>query len=118
MIPFNAPPREPWRLDPDDLRDQVQMAFSTICVADSKRFCQRMLKGLENAGVHVGSSLLMLGIPANGDEDLTPSDMGKLLRYIRFNSPAAIEALAGPLSELFLLKREPRLAAQQTDEAA
>src|SRR5262250_2907432 len=69
MIPFNAPPREPWRLDPDDLRDQVQMAFSTICVADSKRFCQRMLKGLENAGVHVGSSLLMLGIPANGDDD-------------------------------------------------
>jgi hypothetical protein len=79
---------------------------------------QRLITGLAKAGVHVGSALFMLGIPASSPEDLSQSDMGKLLRYIRFNSPAAIEALAGPLAELLVANEEPAPAHGRIDKAA
>src|SRR5262249_13180589 len=107
IIPLNRPAPASWALEPDALRDQVQRALPAVCVADGKRFCQTLLKGLEETGVHVGSSLFLLGIPATSAEDMTPSDMGKLLRYIRMNSPSAIEALIGPLAELFVLEKGP-----------
>src|SRR5262245_37338458 len=91
---------ETWSLDPDVLRDQVQRALSTICIADRSRLSHALLKRLERTGINVGASLLMLGISAASVDQLTPPDIGKLLRYIRINRPAAIEALVEPLTEL------------------
>jgi hypothetical protein len=109
VVPLNCPAPEFWVLEPDDLRNQVQRAFTRLCEADSKILRQRLLSGLAEAGIHIGASLFMLGIPASSLDELTPSDMGKLLRYTRINSPAVIEALAEPLSDLFVVKREPTL---------
>src|ERR1051325_3972541 len=94
VIPLNRPSPEPWALEPDELRNQVQRAFTKLCEADGIILRQRLLAGLTKAGVHIGASLFMLGIPATSLDDLTPTDMGKLMRYTRINSPAAIEALA------------------------
>lgn len=111
--PLKTPPHEARAFEPDDLRDQVQMALSMLSEADHKVFCQRLIAGLAKSGVPVGTSFFMLGIPASSFDDMTPSDMGKLLRYIRINIPAAIEALAGPLAELLVVKKEPALASGQ-----
>jgi hypothetical protein len=105
-VPLNRPAPEFWALEPDDLRNQVQRAFTRLCEADSKILRQRLLSGLAEAGMNIGASLFMLGIPASSLDELTPSDMGKLLRYTRINSPAVIEALAEPLADLFAVKRE------------
>jgi len=115
---LKSPPRNPWGLEPDDLRNRVQRALSMLCQADGHVMRQRLITGLAKAGVHVGSALFMLGIPAASLDDLSPSDMGKLLRYIRFNSPAAIEALAGPLAGLLVANEEPALAPGRIDKAA
>jgi hypothetical protein len=116
--PFKSPTHDPWTLEPDDLRNQVQRALSTLCEPDHKMFRRRLITGLAKSGVQIGSSLFMLGISAACLDDLTPSDMGKLLRYIRINTPAAIEAIAGPLAELLVVKEEPALTARKIDEAA
>lgn len=106
VVPLNHPAPEFWALEPDDLRIQVQSAFTRLCEADGKILRQRLLSGLAEAGMHIGASLFMLGIPASSLDELTPSDMGKLLRYTRINSPAVIEAVAEPLADLFVVKRE------------
>ena len=114
-MPLNCPSPEPWALEPDDLRNQVQQTLSALSEDDGKRFHQSLLTGLAKAGVHVGALLFILGIPTTSFAELTPSDMGMLLRYIRINIPAAIKAVAEPLAELFVLQAE---TAQNIDAAA
>lgn len=118
IMSLEGPQQDLSTLKPDDLRDQVQKALSRLCEADSKAARQRLLAGLAMAGVHVGATLFMLGIPATSLDDPTPSDLGMLLRYIRINTPTAIKALNGVLSELLAAKEELEIAARRIDEAA
>lgn len=111
-------PSEPWALAPDDLRNEVQRTLSLLGEADRAVWCQRLLDGLAKAGVPIGATLFMLGAVASRLDELTPSDMGKLLRYSRINTPEVIEALAGPLTELLVVKEEPPLATPGDCEAA
>ncbi|MFL6214633.1 MAG: hypothetical protein ACJ74J_12165 [Blastocatellia bacterium] len=60
----------------------------------------------------------MLGIVASRLDELTPCDVSKLLRYARINTPAIIDALAGPLTELLAVGEEPALTADGGREAA
>jgi hypothetical protein len=120
--PLNSPAHDAahdaWVLEPDDLRNQVQKALSTLCEEDHKVMLDRLLTGLARAGVPVGTSLFMIGIRVGGLDDLTPSDMGKLLRYIRINTPMAIGALNGLLTELLVGKEELLPIALRIDIAA
>lgn len=111
-------PHAPWALAPDDLRNEVQRMLSMLGEADRGMWCRRLLDGLAKAGVPIGATLFMLGTGAYRLDELTPSDMGKLLRYSRINSPEAIEALAGPLTELLVVKEEPALTVRSDCEAA
>ena len=117
----NPPPqtlsRDPRALAPDDLRNQVQRTLLALCEEDRRVWRRRLLTGLVRAGVHLGTDLFMLGIVASNLDELTPSDVAVLLRYIRINAPAAFEALSGPLSEL-LVVNEAALAAGRGREAA
>ena len=79
---------------------------------------RRLLDELARTGVQVGSTLFIIGIAAAGFDDLTPSDLGMLLRYIRINQPAAIKKLAGPLAELLALTQSATLTAPGSREAA
>jgi hypothetical protein len=118
ISPLESLPQDPWALEPDDLRNQVQRRLSTLREADSKLLRRRLVTGLAKAGVQIGPSLFMLGIPATSPDDLTPTDMGKLLRYIRINFPSTIKALDGLLVELLVGKAEPAHTARGMDEAA
>ena len=106
--PLPGPPLPPWELAPDDLRNQVQMRLSMLGEADRKIWRQRLLNGMAQAGLHLGAALFMLGIAASSLDDLTPCDVGKLLRYARINTPAIVTALAGPLTELLAVGKNRR----------
>jgi len=117
--PLPISPHDPWALAPDDLRDARGWTLSTLGEEDREAWCRRLLDGLAQAGVHIGAALFMLGLVASRLDELTPSDVAKLLRYGRINNPKAIEALAGPLAELLVVNNEePALAAAGEREAA
>ena len=61
---------------------------------------------LECAGVGISGSLFQLGIPVGTADDLTPSDIAKLLRYVRINKLEAIKSAASLLGELIVLDDE------------
>ena len=117
-LPLAQAPVAAHLLAADDLRHQVQSAFSTLDEATRQVWRRRLLNGLARHGVQVGSTLFIIGIAAAGFDDLTPSDLGMLLRYIRINQPAAIKSLAGPLAELLALEQGPALTTSGSREAA
>ena len=110
---------DPVTLTPDDLRDKLRQALALLPEEARTPLYNKLLTGLEEASVNVASALLVLGIPARTPAELTPSDVGKLLRFVRINRPEAIAALAEPLVQLLsTMSVEPTEAAQKVRRAA
>ena len=91
---------DPATIEPDTLRDRIYEGLTVL--APDKRAALRdcILAGIDEGGEDIGSSLLMLGIPAKTPDELTPYDIAKLVRYIRLNAPQVLIFLVTPLSEL------------------
>ena len=100
---------DPLILEPNDLCNKTQKALLALPEENRKSLRDKLLTGLRKASVNIASALLMLGIPARTPDELTPSDMGKLLRYVRINMPEVVKALAEPLAELLSGEAKPGL---------
>jgi hypothetical protein len=92
-------------IEPDSLRDKVHNALSVLPPEDRDLMRDRLLAVLRKVGVHIGSCLLILGIPARTTDDLTPLEISKLVRYVRINQSEAFKAVAGTVGELFAASR-------------
>jgi hypothetical protein len=91
---------DPVNLEPNSLRDRVYQALSGLTFEERASVSDRLISGLKGFSVNVRTGLLMLGITARTVSDLTPSDVAKLLRYLRINAPKALEAIGSPLRDL------------------
>jgi hypothetical protein len=85
---------------PERLRDRVFKALNKLSTEERASVRDRILSDLRKDGVNIRSALVALGIPAVTPDDLSPSDMAKLVRYVRINRPEALKALGGSLGEL------------------
>jgi hypothetical protein len=92
---------DPRTATPADLCDAVRGAMSAVSLEDRIWIKEKLLSELQGSRLNVGSILLLLGIHADTVEELTPSDVGYLVRYIRMNSPDVLATLRRPLAELF-----------------
>lgn len=92
----------------DVLRDRVYETLSALPREQSDLVRDRVLSGLRNAGVNVGASLLLLGVPATQPSELMPLELAKLLRYVRINLPDALRLVTEPLIGLLTRGGEPR----------
>jgi len=86
--------------DPDMLRDSVQRGLSQLSEEERSHVLARVLTVLSKTGVNLGQLLLVLGIPARTAGELTAPEVASLVRYVRFNEPMAMAALAPVLSEI------------------
>jgi hypothetical protein len=91
---------EPATMEPDDLREWLLRVLAVLSLEEWTAARNRLLKGLEEAGVNLWSSMFMLGIPARDSEELTAPDFAMLMRYVRINAPTALIALSEQLMEL------------------
>jgi hypothetical protein len=85
---------------PEWLRDRVFNALNRISTDERASVRDRILSDLRNAGVNIMSSLVALGIPARTPDELSSNDIAKLVRYVRINTPGAMNVLGGTLTEL------------------
>lgn len=88
-----AQPQDLLQYEPNDLRDRVFQALSSVAPEVRAGVCRRLVEALEGAGVDLSTSLLLLGILAREPEHLTPLDAAKLIRYVRINSPYALRSV-------------------------
>ncbi len=100
---------DPLNIGPDDLFDKTRKVLSELPEENRESLRDQILRGLRKAGVNIASALLMLGVLARTPDDLTPPDIGMLLRYVRLNTPEALKAVAGPLAQLLSPEATPSL---------
>lgn len=111
---------DPRTATPNELCDAVRGAMVAVSLDDRISIKEKLLSAINGSRLNVGSILLLLGIHADTVEELTPSDVGYLVRYIRMNSPDVLTALRRPLGELFeIANRVQRVQhTQQSKRAA
>jgi hypothetical protein len=97
---FSQQSFDPTTIEPNSLRDRVYTALSGLSFEERATTIDNLINNLKGFSVNVRTGLLMLGITARTVSDLTPSDIGKLVRYLHINAPKALEAIALPLRDL------------------
>jgi hypothetical protein len=85
---------------PEWLRDSVFNALRALSQDECAGARDRILSDMRNAGVNIPSGLLKLGTCARTADELSPGDIAKLVRYVRMNTPEAMKALSGILTDL------------------
>lgn len=100
---FSQPSFDPTQLEPNNLRDRIYNALVSLPRDERASMSDQIISKLKDFRVNVRTGLLMLGIPARTADDLTPSDLAKLMRYLRINAPKALEAISSPLSDLLTI---------------
>ncbi|HLA11897.1 MAG TPA: hypothetical protein VJ023_15025 [Pyrinomonadaceae bacterium] len=91
------------------LRNGLYKALSRFALPERVLLYKRLIGDLEKAGIRVGSRLFLLGIPAKIPEELTPSDIGKLIRSVYLNEPQAIAAISETLKEILSMTNGQKL---------
>ncbi|HSB11245.1 MAG TPA: hypothetical protein VLM38_17285 [Blastocatellia bacterium] len=91
---------DPANVEPNALRDAVYTALSLLPEDERARVYDRIVADLEKSGVNLRQHIVVLGIPARTIDELTASDIAKLVRYVRMNEPRALKALVPILDEL------------------
>lgn len=104
--------------EPDSLRDSVREALSQLSEVEQRAVHNDLLSVLKGAGVNLGHHLLLLGIPARTAEEVTPAEMGILIRYVRISEPRAMAALAPILMAILAKHDEPAQRVKPSTRAA
>ena len=96
----DAAPRDPASMDPNRLRDWLSKTLTSLSPEARGVMRDRLLMGLKGAGVDLGSTMLILGIPARTVDEVTSPEIAMLIRYVRINSPAKLAGVYRMLEEM------------------
>jgi hypothetical protein len=110
-------PLDPSTLDPNALRERVYRALSVLKPNQLDDVKRELITELDAAGINVGGSLFLMGIPVSKTEDLTPLDVAQLIRYVRLSAPKVMYFLKDAIIRLISPEPEPHFT-QQTKRAA
>lgn len=85
-------------VDADELKDSVRAMLIVMGSIERKLFIQTLQYEMTRAGLSIRAYLIPLGIPAKHAEDLTPTEVGHLIRFLRINVPKATSAVVRVLA--------------------
>ena len=100
----------------DELKSVVRDGMFAMTPPEREAFYTEMESSLKKVGLDLIVYVIPLGITGRSAEDLTPTEVGHLLRYLRINEPKASSVITRVLSKFpaFTERHEPagkRLAA-------
>src|SRR5262245_27596678 len=85
-------------LDANELKAVVRDGLVEMTIADREDFIGSLETELRRAGLNMRSYLVPLGIPGRSPEDLTPTEVAHLIRFLKLNVPQAMKAVERTLS--------------------
>jgi hypothetical protein len=80
-------------LDPNELKSLVRDGLMALSMPEREAFIQTLGAEMKRVNLSIRAYLVPLGIPARSPEDLTPTEVGHLIRFLRINVPQATAAV-------------------------
>ena len=93
-----AQPHQPSLSDPNELKSLIRDGLVSMNMAEREEFIQTLETEMRRASLNMRAYLVPLGIPGRSPEDLTPTEVGHLIRFLKINVPAAMPAIEKALS--------------------
>ncbi|MEW6212163.1 MAG: hypothetical protein AB1631_27655 [Acidobacteriota bacterium] len=92
--------------NPDELKSFVRDGLMAMSQAEREEFIQTLQAEVREANIRLSSYLVPLGIPGRSPNDLTPTEVGHLVRYLKINAPQAMPGIERALARypLFMSK--------------
>ena len=84
-----ARPGQITKPDPTELKSIVRDGLVSMTMADREEFIQALEAEMRRVNLNMRAYLIPLGIPGRSPEDLTPTEVGHLIRFLRINVPQA-----------------------------
>ena len=109
---------DPTSLEPDALRESVREALSALTADELVSWRDHLMSGLRKAGMNLEACRFLIGISGDSTDNLTPSGIAHLIRYVRLNLPEAMKVVAGRLDKLLLASNDHVTKARQSQRAA
>jgi len=95
-------------LDPTELKSIVRDALVAMNMAEREEFIQALEAEMRRANLNMRSYLIPLGIPGRSPEDLTPTEVGHLIRFLRINVPQATTAVDRTIGRYGIMEKAGR----------
>jgi hypothetical protein len=88
-----ARPGQTIKPDPTELKSIVRDGLVSMTMAEREEFIQALEAEMRRVNLNMRAYLIPLGIPGRSPEDLTPTEVGHLIRFLRINVPQATIAV-------------------------
>src|ERR1700742_5267303 len=95
-----AQPRQSFLSDPNELKSVIRDGLVSMNMAEREEFIQTLETQKRRANLIKRAYLVPLGIPGRSPEDLTPTEVGHLVRFLKINVPAASSPIEKAISVL------------------
>jgi hypothetical protein len=92
-------------LGPDELKAVVRDGLVQMALQEREDFIRVLEDEMRRAKLNMRSYLIPLGIPARVPGELTPTEVGHLVRYLKINVPQAMAAVERALARYSLFGR-------------
>lgn len=98
------------QLDPNELKGVIRDGLANMSMPDREEFIRTLEAEMRRISLNVRAYLIPLGIPGRSPEDLTPSEVGHLVRYLKLTVPRAMPAVERAMARytVFSDSTEPR----------
>ena len=85
-------------LGPDEFKNLIRDGLVGMNMSEREAFFETLEGEMRLLGLDVRKYLVPLGIPGRSPEDLTPTEVGHLVRYLKINVPKAMPAVNKAMS--------------------
>src|SRR5262245_17067961 len=85
--------------NPDELKILVRDGLASMTADDREAFILALENQLRPVNVNIRQHLVPLGISASSLQELTPSDIAHLVRFLKINMPTAMLAVDGLINQ-------------------
>lgn len=80
-------------IDAGELKEIVRDGLVAMNSAEREEFIRTLEGEMRRAGLNMRAYLIPLGIPGRSPEDLTPTEVAHMIRFLKLNVPQAMRAI-------------------------
>ena len=85
-------------VDAGELKEVVRDGLVAMNITEREEFIGALEAEMRRTGLNMRAYLIPLGIPGRSPEDLTPTEVAHMMRFLKLNVPQAMPAIERSLA--------------------